>query len=206
MHPVPLFRETDLATLLARIAAHPLGIVMVNGEAAPLAVHTPVLARAAAGGPVLRFHLSAANPVTVRLLAGARATIVFTGADAYVSPDWYGDVPDQVPTWNYLSVEAEGAAEDIGREGAAAFLDDLSETFEAALRPKPPWTRGKMRPQAFEAMLNGVRAFQMRPARFEGITKLSQNKTADIRAGVIDALDALPGGEGIAAAMRGLKA
>jgi len=204
MHPSPRFRETDPATLLARIAAHPLGIVMVNGERAPLAVHTPVIVRLEGESPVLRFHLSAANPVTARLLAGAAATLVFTGPDAYISPDWYGDVPDQVPTWNYLSVEAEGEVTETGREGAAAFLDDLSAVFEAGLSPKPPWTRAKMKPAAFEALLNGIRAFEMRPSRLEGISKLGQNKTPEMRAGVITALEDLPGGAGIAAAMRAL--
>ncbi|MFN3610151.1 MAG: FMN-binding negative transcriptional regulator, partial [Hyphomonas sp.] len=176
----------------------------VNGETAPLVSHTPVLARPEGDGTLLRFHLSAANPVTARLLTGAAATIVFTGPDAYISPDWYGDVPDQVPTWNYLSVEAEGTVTETGREGAAAFLDDLSAVFEAALLPKPPWTRGKMKPAAFEAMLGGIRAFEMRPRRLEGITKLGQNKTPEMRAGVIEALEGLPGGAGIAGAMRGL--
>lgn len=204
MHPSPRFRETDPATLLARIAAYPLGILMVNGERAPLAVHTPVIARQDAGGIALRFHLSVANPATARLLAGAAATIVFTGPEAYISPDWYGEVPDQVPTWNYLSVEAEGPVSETGREGAAAFLDDLSEVFETALLPKPPWTRAKMKPAAFEALLNGIRAFEMRPSRLEGITKLGQNKDAAMRAGVIEALEAQPGGAAIAAAMRAL--
>lgn len=204
MHPSPRFRETDPAILLARIAAHPLGIVMVNGERAPLAVHTPVIVRQDGDGVVLRFHLSAANPVTARLLAGAAARLVFTGPEAYVSPDWYGEVPDQVPTWNYLSVEAEGDVTETGREGAAAFLDDLSAVFEARLLPKPPWTRAKMKPAAFEALLNGIRAFEMRPSRFEGITKLGQNKAPEMRAGVIEALEDQPGGAGIAAAMRAL--
>lgn len=204
MHPAPRFRETDPAVLLARMAAHPLALVAVNGETAPLVGHTPVIARHDKDGVLLRFHLSAANPAAARLLAGASAVIVFTGPDAYISPDWYGDVPDQVPTWNYLSVEAEGEARETGRDGAAAFLDDLSAVFEAALLPKPPWTRGKMKPAAFEAMLGGIRAFEMRPIRLEGITKLGQNKTAEMRAGVIGALEGLPGGAGIAAAMRGL--
>ena len=202
MHPSPRFRETDLAVLLERMSAHPLALVMVNGAAAPQAVHTPVIARQEGDGIVLRFHLSTANPVTARLLAGAAATLVFTGPDAYISPDWYGDVPDQVPTWNYLSVEAEGEVTALGPEGAAAFLDDVSAVFEAGLLPKPPWTRAKMKPAAFDAMLKGIRAFEMRPRRLEGITKLGQNKTPEMRAGVIEALEHVPGGAGIAAAMR----
>jgi transcriptional regulator len=202
MHPAPYFRESDPETLLDRIRAHPLGLVCVNGEIAPLAVHTPVVAQIDNGKPRLRFHLSAHNPVTRRLEAGASALIVFTGPDAYISPDWYGPVPNQVPTWNYLSVEAEGSAEPTD---AAQFLDDVSAHFETLLLPKPPWTRAKMAPGSFELMLRGIRAFELTPVRFEGITKLSQNKTSEAREGVIEGLSATSRGLAIAEEMRKLQ-
>jgi transcriptional regulator len=197
MHPAPLFREADPETLIARIRAYPLGLVCVSGETAPLAAHTPVLAAMDSGAVRLRFHLSAHNPVTRRLEAGVAALIVFTGPDAYISPDWYGPVPNQVPTWNYLSVEAEGVTQPAD---AATFLDDLSAHFESALLPKPPWTRAKMDPGAFDMMVRGIRAFELRPMRFEGTTKLSQNKTSEAQEGVIDALGEHP----VAGAMRTL--
>lgn len=195
MHPAPLFRESDPETLIARIRAYPLGLVCANGEITPLAAHTPVLAALDGGAVRLRFHLSAHNPLTRRLEAGATALIVFTGPDAYISPDWYGPAPNQVPTWNYLSVEAEGTPVPTD---AATFLDDVSAHFEAALLPKPPWTRAKMDPGAFEMMVRGIRAFELTPVRFEGINKLSQNKTSEARDGVIEALGDHP----VAAAMR----
>lgn len=199
MHPAPLFRETDTDTLLARIRDYPLGLIAVNGEALPLAAHSPVLAtRGEDGGVRLRFHLSANNPVTKRLEAGAPALIVFMGPEAYISPDWYGDVPDQVPTWNYLSVEAEGIP---APTDAARFLDDVSAEFETRLLPKPPWTRAKMAPAAFDRMVRAIRAFDIVPTRFEGITKLGQNKTPEMRAGVTRAL----GKHAIAEAMRKLR-
>ncbi len=188
MHPAPIFREKDPATLIDRIRAHPLGIVCVNGEAAPRVAHTPVLASIVNDVPRLRFHLSAHNPVTAGIARGLPVTIVFTGPSAYVSPDWYGSIPNQVPTWNYLSVEAEGTPVPTGDAGATEFLDDVSAWFEHRLLPKPPWTRSKMALGSFEAMLRGIRAFDLHPVRFEGITKLSQNKTPEVRAGVIDGL------------------
>jgi transcriptional regulator len=202
MHPAPYFRETDPETLLARIRAWPLGLVCVNGETAPLAAHTPVLEAMERGVPRLRFHLSAHNPVSRRLESGAAALIVFTGPDAYISPDWYGPVPNQVPTWNYLSVEAEGA---VAPTDAAKFLDDVSDHFETLLLPKPPWTRAKMAPGSFEMMLRGIRAFELTPLRFEGITKLSQNKTSEAREGVIEGLSETAGGLAIAQEMRKLQ-
>jgi len=202
MNPAPLFRESQPETLLARIRAYPLGLVCVNGEVAPLAAHTPVLAAMDGGTPLLRFHLSAHNCVTRRLEAGAAALIVFTGPDAYVSPGWYGPIPNQVPTWNYLSVEAEGSVEPTD---PTKFLDDVSEHFETLLLPKPPWTRAKMAPGSFELMLRGIRAFELRPVRFEGMNKLSQNKTSEAREGVIEGLSSTASGLAIAQEMRKLR-
>ena len=203
MHPARPFRETDTATLVARARAHPFALVCATDGTRMHAAHAPILLDETAGAPVLRFHLSAANAVTSALLAGGRALIVFTGDHAYVSPDWYGQA-DQVGTWNYLSVEAEGPVTRLDDAGATGLLDDLSDLFEADLAPKPAWTRAKMTPGRFEAMLPGIRAFSLTPTRFEGITKLSQNKPQSARDGVITALSDREDGIAIANHMRKL--
>ncbi|MEZ5998203.1 MAG: FMN-binding negative transcriptional regulator [Hyphomonas sp.] len=204
MHPARLFHEADPDTLLQRIAEHPFALVTVAHEGRPLAVHTPVLAGREGGIVRLRFHLSRANAVTAALLAGAPALIVVTGHHAYVSPDWYA-IDDQVPTWNYLSVEAEGPVSALDEAATRQFLDDLSIANETPLAPKPVWRLAKMTPAKLEAMLRGIIAFDMVPARFEGIAKLSQNKPDTARAGVIENLPATESGIALAAEMRKAK-
>tara|TARA_R110001606_G_scaffold269301_1_gene417925 strand:- start:131 stop:748 length:618 start_codon:yes stop_codon:yes gene_type:complete len=201
MHPARPFRETDTATLIARARAHPFALVCATQDGRMMAAHAPILIDAADGKVALRFHLSANNAVTAALQSGSRALIVFTGPEAYVSPDWYG-MDDQVPTWNYLSVEAEGPVTLMDDAGATQVLDDLSHLHEAPLAPKPEWTLHKMTPGRFEAMLRGIRAFTLVPERFEGTTKLGQNKPADARAGVIAGLSTHQGGIAIAEEMR----
>ena len=141
---------------------------------APTAAHAPVLLAAKS----LRFHLSAANALCAILRDQPRALAVVTGPDAYISPDWYA-AADQVPTWNYVSVEAEGPVRVMEREETAALLDDLAAHFEAALAPKAPWSRAKMTPARFDAMLSAIIGYEMRVERLAGISKLSQNKPAD---------------------------
>ena len=122
--------------------------------------------------------------------------------DAYVSPDWYA-APDQVPTWNYRAVEIEGQVEPMGREHLIDLLDALSLKHEARLAPKPPWTRAKMNPDAFERLLAGITGFRMRIGRLEGTIKLSQNKPVEERRRVARALESRPepGAQSIARAM-----
>jgi len=183
MHPAPAFRETDESVLRQRVAERGFGLVIGVAAARPVAAHAAMLLEER----TLRFHLSAANPLTEVLEAGGAALAVVSGPDAYISPDWYGQ-PDQVPTWNYLSVEMEGPVRPVGDEEAIRLLDDLSAHFEGKLLPKPPWTRGKMTPARFEALLRGIRSFEMRLERFEGITKLGQNKPPEVVARTAEAL------------------
>jgi transcriptional regulator len=199
MHPASAFRQTDAAALAALVAERGFALIVGGADGRPLAAHAPVLL---ADGR-LRFHLSGANPLTATLLAGSRALAVVTGPDAYVSPDWYA-AADQVPTWNYLSAEIEGPVRPLDNTETTQLLDDLSARFEAPLAPKPPWTRAKMTPARFEALLGAINGFEMRAERFEGVTKLSQNKPAEIER-VAQALAARPdaGSQAIARLMSG---
>lgn len=186
MHPAAAFRETDEEKLAAFVARKGFGLVVGAADGRPVAAHAALLIE----GRRLRFHLSAANALTPVLERAGRALVVVTGPDAYVSPDWYGQ-PNQVPTWNYLSAELEGPLAALDDAASAALLDDLSAEFEARLAPKAPWTRAKMNPDRFTALLRGIRSFEMAVERFEGTTKLSQNKPPQAAAGVADALLAL---------------
>ena len=84
-------------------------------------------------------------------------------------------------------------------------IDDLSDFFEAQLAPKPVWKSTKMSPARLEALLRGIVGFELVPTRFEGITKMGQNKPSEARAGVITALDATESGFALAAEMRKLE-
>lgn len=204
MHPSRRFLVTDPAILRQRILDHPFAVISAVSDGQPVAAHAPVLPSGGGGPLSLRFHFSVANPVTKALLAGSPALAVFTGPHAYVSPDWYG-IDDQVPTWNYISVEAAGPVTRLDDTAMRQLIDDISDHFETGLAPKPIWKTAKMTPARLEALYRGLVAFEMRPERFEGIAKLNQDKPASARAGVIDALDATESGVALAAEMRKLQ-
>jgi transcriptional regulator len=200
MHPARLFHQEDQAALAALVAERGLALIVGVVDGRPVAAQAPVLL----ADRRLRFHLSRNNALAATLVAGgARVLALITGPDAYVSPDWYG-IDDQVPTWNYLSVEMEGPVALLDDAGATALLDDLSARHEGRLAPKPAWTRRKMTPGRFETLLGGIAAFEMVVERFEGTWKLGQNKPAAAMAKVAAALEDRPdqGSRDIAALMR----
>lgn len=171
MHPNRAFAWEDRDAALAFVADIGFATIAAASIAdeGPVLVHAPVLV---AGPDRLLFHVSRGNRAK---LDGKRAIASVLGPDAYISPDWYG-VEDQVPTWNYLAVEAEGPLRRLEEAELAALLDGLSAAHEARLAPKPEWTRGKMTPGRFEGMLKAIIGYELKIEALRGTRKLSQNK------------------------------
>ena len=187
MHPNRTFHWVDEREMLDFVARISFATICVEG---PAVVHAPLLV---AAPDRLLFHVSRGNAALPRL-DGARAIASLMGPDAYVSPDWYG-TPDQVPTWNYLAVEVEGPLRRLDDAQLEEQLGALSAAHEARLAPKPPWTRDKMSPARFEAMLKAIIGFELRVEALRGTRKLGQHKSAQERATVAQALEDLGQGE-----------
>jgi transcriptional regulator len=182
MHPNRKFEWADEAEMLAFVADVAFATICVDG---PFLVHTPVLV--APRG--ILFHVARANRA-FPALDNARAIASVLGPDSYVSADWYGS-PDQVPTWNYVSVEAEGPLRPLDEGELVALLDSLTQAHEARLAPKPAWTRDKTASGRFEWMLKAIAGFELRIESLRGTRKLGQHKKPEEREGVADALAAL---------------
>jgi transcriptional regulator len=172
MHPSQHFRWEDRAAMRELVAEIGFGALFAATPDGPRVAHLPVVWD---GDDRLLFHLSRGNALT-RHLGGGTALFTVLGPDGYVSPDWYGLDHNQVPTWNYLSVELEGRIERLDRDGLIAQIDALSAAQEARLAPKTPWTRDKMDAAAFDAMLRGITGFAMTVQAWRGTVKANQNK------------------------------
>ena len=166
MHPNRAFAWEDREAMLAFVADIAFATIAAEG---PVIVHAPVLV---AAPDRLLFHVARGNRAK---LDGRRAIVSVLGPDAYISPDWYG-ADDQVPTWNYLAVEAEGPLRRLDETGLVALLDSLSAAHEARLAPKPSWTRAKMGPGRFEGMLKAIIGYELGIEALRGTRKLGQNK------------------------------
>lgn len=188
MHPNPAFRQSPREQNLAFARARGFGILSVNGPDGPLAAHVPFLLNDDASFAEL--HLARSNPIA-RAGLPAPALIAISGPDAYISPDWYGpheQVPDQVPTWNYVAVHLRGTLEPLPEEAMRAHVDALSAEHETRIADKRPWTSAKMTEGAMPRMMRMILPFRFRVASVEGTWKLNQNKAPDIRARAAEAL------------------
>jgi len=195
MHPDPAFRwpksatdhndEDERAALEAMIANIGFGMIFSDTPNGPRVAHVPVFST---GDGALQFHLSNGNALT-KYVTKKKALCVINGPDAYISPDWYG-IEDQVPTWNYLTLELEGKVRQMEREGLIALLDDLAEQNEAKLAPKKPWHRDKMDADKFDKMCGAITGFEMEILAWRPTAKLGQNKAEDVRENAATELEA----------------
>jgi len=106
-YPSPAFREDRAEVLHAAIRDLYFGLLVTHPHDGFATSYLPWELDATRG--TLVGHLARYNPQWQ--VAGADALVVFQGPHAYVSPSWYPgkqDDPRQVPTWDYLAVEARG--------------------------------------------------------------------------------------------------
>ncbi|SFE31989.1 FMN-binding negative transcriptional regulator [Paracidovorax konjaci] len=179
---------------LARIVqAHPLGMLVTQGEGGLDADHIPFEFDAGEGPHgVLRAHVARANPVWQRCDAagGMPVMVVFRGAEAYISPSWYPSKHEahrQVPTWNYEVVHAHGTLTVHDDERfVRRIVARLTKRHEAA--EPVPWKMGDAAPGFVDGLLRHIVGIEIAVTSLVGKSKLSQNKDLRDRAGAADAL------------------
>ncbi|NMG22568.1 FMN-binding negative transcriptional regulator [Brasilonema bromeliae SPC951] len=186
MHPNPTFRWQDEAAVRAFVRARSFAQLFATTPDGPAVAHLPVTL---ADDDTLRFHLARSNRLASHL-AGATGLIVVNGPDGYISPDWYGLGPDEVPTWNYLAVEIVGQIELVDHAAMMDQIDRLGQEHERALAPKPEWRRDKADPGKIDRMASAIRGFRLIPSAWRATAKLNQNKPEAARLAAADAVAA----------------
>nr|WP_288466806.1 FMN-binding negative transcriptional regulator [uncultured Pseudomonas sp.] len=193
MYTPSAFRQNDLATLHREIQACRLATLISHGENGLQASHLPLLLRPEEGEyGTLYGHLARANPHARLLAEGGEALVVFSSADAYVSPSWYPAKAEHgkvVPTWNYIAVHAYGRAEVFDdAERLRNLLGELTDRHES-LRPQP-WAIDDAPRDYIDGMLRAIVGFALPIERLEGKWKLGQNRSEADQHGVHDGLAA----------------
>jgi transcriptional regulator len=197
------FAADDADALIARLSRRWAGVlVSVEADGTPRATHLPILWNA--DKKIAVGHIARANPHWK--LGAGRGLLVLSGAEAYVSPNWYPSKAEHgraVPTWNYEAVHLSGRVEWFDEPARLeAIVRDLSALHEAG-REKP-W-KLEDAPRAYiDAMLRGIVGVALYAERIEAKRKLSQNKNEADYAGVVDGLarEAEPMAREVAVLMR----
>lgn len=198
------FAETRPEELHRIIREHPLGMLVTHGKAGLDADHIPFEVDADAGTHgVLLAHVARVNPLWQCCPTGTPAMVVFRGAQAYISPNWYPSKHEthrQVPTWNYEVVHAYGTITVHDDERfVRRVVAQLTRRHEAT-EPKP-WKMGESAPEFIDNMLRHIVGIEIAITSLKGKVKLSQNREVRDRRNAADTLDAR-GHNAMAKAMR----
>ena len=198
------FAETRPDALHRIMREHPLGMLVTHGPAGLDADHLPFEFDASAGPHgALIGHVARANTLWQRCPTGTPVMVVFRGAQAYISPNWYpskSETHRQVPTWNYEVVQAHGTltVQDDERF-VRRVVAQLTRRHEAT-EPNP-WKMGDSEPEFINTMLRHVVGIDIAITSLVGKVKLSQNREVRDRLHAADTLDAR-GSTAMAQAMR----
>ncbi len=190
------FSETRPEVLHDLMCAHPLGtlVTVTQGEAS--ADELPFVLDPASGTlGTLRGHVARANPVA-QLGSGEHEVLaIFRGPHAYISPSWYPSKAAHgkaVPTWNYVIVQAKGRLRvvDNDAEWLRSQLEAMTNSQESG-RPHP-WSVGDAPDDYLAQMMRAIVGIEITIDALVGKWKVSQNRDAADRAGVVNALACEP--------------
>ena len=200
-----LFKEDRIPVLHELIRARGFAALVTLGPHGLTADHIPLeLDPEPAPLGTLRGHVARANPVWQVYRKDVEVLAVFQGPDVYVSPAWYPTKQETgkvVPTWNYAVVHAHGPLRAVDdAEWLRALVTRLTDRHEAGRAQ--PWHVTDAPADFIDGMLKGIVGLEIPITRLDGKWKMSQNRNAVDRAGVVQALRAA--GDGASAAVADL--
>jgi transcriptional regulator len=176
--------EQEIRAMVAAIGSAQL--VTSGADGYPLATLLPVVWRES----TVVAHFARANPHWKAIADGQPALLVVTGPQAYVSPTWYAAKAEHgkvVPTWNYSVVQLTGRAtvhDDVDwLQGA---VDELVAHHED--HRESPWHTSDAPEKYIRGQLRAIVGLELAVERVEAKAKLSQNRSDEDRAGVVEGL------------------
>ena len=199
MYTPSYFKVANTADVHAMMRAQPFAILVAHGSEGLTATHLPTVLKVDADCPLGRIecHLARPNPQWKTLTPEIDALLIFQGPEAYIRPGWYPSKAEHgkvVPTWNYAAVHAYGRLEMVeDKDWLLAHVSELSDQQEAAY--VAPWSTADAPANFLDALVRGIVGLKLTIRRLEGKSKMSQNRPAADRKGVVEGLAQRASGE-----------
>lgn len=154
----------------------------------PYINHLPIIFSNKSGEEnILLGHMAKRNPQWRHFKENPECTIIVNGSHTYITPRWYKSGRD-VPTWNYAVAHLHGKIELVEEfQSQVEVLSQLSNFYEKL----------SLKPWAFElpddldngsALTSEIISFRFIIEKVEAKFKLSQNRSPEDKAGVIEGL------------------
>ncbi len=174
---------TDSAEIIDFIKRFSFGTIITSINNIPTATHLPFLVEIRNDKVVLISHFAKANDQWRNIYDNLNL-VIFQEPHAYISPSHYEKTLN-VPTWNYIAVHAYGKGQLVTeQERVMKILEKTILKYEEAYQKQ--W---ESLPEDYKfKMANGIVAFEIEVTDLQAKQKLSQNKTAEEQANIINSL------------------
>jgi transcriptional regulator len=193
------YKAENSELILETIKRFSFSTVITQGPDGPCISHLPLLLEIKDNVRSLIGHCARANPQWKHFAEGQEVTALFHGPHSYISPAWYKPEPDNVPTWNYVSVHIKGKAQLIeNTTDAYEILQTAVRYFESEYGTG--WELPAQLNSELKNLLTAIVAFRIEIKDIQAKFKLSQRQTATDRANVIEQLPKIAGSDGAAIA------
>ncbi len=192
MYIPPHFLESRIDVLRELIRCHSLATLVTLGPEGLLANHIPfIFDPQPEPFGTLRGHLSRANLQWRDSRPDVAALAIFQGPSAYITPSWYpskNETGQVVPTYNFVVVHAHGAMRTFDDPLLLErHVRELTAHHESAFTE--PWLVDRAPAEFIAKQLKGIVGVEIPIARLEGKWKVSQNRSAADREGVVKGLN-----------------
>jgi transcriptional regulator len=177
--------DAAVRALVASVASAEL--VTVGQDGFPTSTLLPILW----DGDTVIAHMARANPQW-RAIDDSPALLICAGDQAYVSPSWYAAKAEHgrvVPTWNYSAVHLTGTVRvHDDPDWVRSAVERLTVAHESGRAQ--PWQVTDAPEAYITGQLRGIVGIEVAVLRVEAKAKLSQNRSAADRRGVVEGLRA----------------
>ena len=185
------FEETRVEVLHQLIRQHAFAALVTSGPDGLSANHIPLeIDPEPAPLGTLRGHVARGNPLWKQTTADNETLVIFQGPSTYITPSWYATKQQTgkvVPTWNYAIVHAYGRIRFTENAGwLRRLLTQLTDHHESSR--SAPWKLSDAPDEFIERQMQAIVGIEIPITRLIGKWKVSQNRPAADRAGVIAGL------------------
>ena len=183
-----IYRISDPAVVGALVAEHSWVTLVSDLPDGLVVSHLPVIVDDASDDEVAVVGHLARVDADEHELGRHPVVLVVQGPQGYVTAAWYSDGP-AVPTWNFVVAHLYGTPVVLDADATYDVLDRTVDQYETA-RPDP-FRLGDVADYAHR-LAPHTTGFRLVASRVVAKAKLSQDKSAADRAGVVDGLESDP--------------
>ena len=189
MYIPKLFKMDDHAEIFDFIRQNSFGILIISENNIPIATHIPIeLELTRENEPILRGHVSKANPHSLLFEKNPQALVIFMGAHTYVSSSWYAQ--ENVSTWNYTAVHVYGQIRVLNEDELLESVEKLTKKYESGV--EKPLFVSEMTPEMVRKQIKGITGFELKIEDIQAKAKLSQNRNEEDYKNVVEKLEETP--------------